>query len=368
MDTTDPDITFDESGQCNHCRAATSLLGSRWLPDERGLSHLDRQIDMIRRQGRGKDFDCIIGLSGGVDSSFIAMLAHDWGLRPLVVHVDAGWNSELAVQNIEAIVNFIGADLHTHVVNWNRMRELQVAYLRAGVANQDVPQDHAFFAALYAYATRNRIKYVINGFNYATESIFPASWHGPAMDAKSLKAIQRQFGDGNLDGYPTVNMFKYYFWYPVARGMTPFHPLNFMPYSKDEAVSRLSSETTWRPYARKHGESIFTRFFQNYYLVERFGFDKRLPHLSSLIVSGQMDRETALGQLSEPLYEEADLRRDLSYICTKLRISEDELGSYINQPLRYYNEFPNWQSNYNRLKAIQSRLHKLSGRQASIYG
>lgn len=368
MDTSDPKIEFDTEGRCNHCRRALSLLGTSWLPNERGAAALDQQIATIRRHGRGKPYDCIIGLSGGVDSSYIALLANDWGLRPLVVHVDAGWNSELAVQNIEAVVNTIGADLHTHVVNWNRMRDLQVAYLKAGVANQDVPQDHAFFAALYSYATKHRIKYVVNGFNYATESIFPSSWQGPAMDARNLKAIYSRFGSGNLDGYPTVSMFKYYGWYPIVRGMTPFHPLNFMPFQKQDAILRLSTESGWKPYARKHGESIFTRFFQNYYLVERFGYDKRLPHLSSLIVSGQLGREEALVALEEPLYDEGELRRDLKYVCTKLRVSESELQQFIEQPLRYYDEFDNWQSAYAHLKSVQARVQSITGRRASIYG
>lgn len=367
MDTTDPMISFDDAGECNHCREARARRNVSWHPGPEGARLLEQKLEQIRSHGRNKEFDCIIGLSGGVDSSYLALLAADWGLRPLLVHVDAGWNSEMAVKNIGSVVDHIGAELHTHVVNWNTMRKLQVSYLRAGIANQDVPQDHAFFAALYRFATRNRIKYVLNGFNFATECIFPSSWQGPAMDAKNLRAIHKRFGDGDLTDYPTVSMFHYYFWYPIARGMTPVHPLNYMKYDKSAATDRLS-ETGWRPYGRKHGESIFTRFFQNYYLVERFGFDKRLPHLSSMIVSEQLTRDGALSELSQPLYDKDELRRDLAYVCTKLRLSHEEFDELMRQPLRDYSDFDNWSSQYRRLKRMQELASQIRGRRVTIYG
>jgi len=260
MDTSDPEISFDDNGRCNHCRDFESLRSSTWFPDETGASKLEEMLAKLKKEGRNQEYDCVLGLSGGIDSSYVALKAFEWGLRPLVVHVDGGWNSELAVQNIETIVKHCKYELHTHVINWESMRELQLSYLRAGVANQDVPQDHAFFAGLYHFATKNKIRYVLNGGNVATEGIFPAAWHGAAMDAKNLKAIHKAFGSKKLNGYPLISFSQYYFWYPIVKKMRPFRPLNLVPYSKDLAVEQLEA-IGWKSYPRKHGESIFTKFF-----------------------------------------------------------------------------------------------------------
>ena len=268
MDTTDPLIEFDNDGRCNHCRDFEGLRGTVWFPDAEGAHRLDRIIDHVRREGAGKEYDSILGISGGVDSSFLAIRAHEWGLRPLVVHVDGGWNSELAVQNIERVVTYCGYDLHTHVVNWADMRELQLSYLRAAVANQDVPQDHAFFAGLYRFAVENDIRYVLNGGNAATEGIYPRAWEGAAMDARSLKAIHSQFGTQPLVDYPIITFSQYFFWYPIVKRMTPLRLLNYLPYSRSSAVAELEGRIGWRAYPRKHGESLFTKFFQNYYLPD----------------------------------------------------------------------------------------------------
>ncbi len=253
----------------------------------------NRIIDRIKREGAGKEYDSILGMSGGVDSSFLALRAHDWGLRPLVVHIDGGWNSELAVQNIERVITHCGYDLHTHVVNWQDMRELQLSYFRAAVANQDVPQDHAFFAGLYRFAVDNDIRYVLHGGNIATEGIFPRAWQGAAMDARNLKAIHAEFGTKPLVDYPLVTFSQYYFWYPIVKRMKPLRLLNYLPYSRETAISELEGRIGWRAYPRKHGESLFTKFFQNYYLPTKFGYDKRRPHLSTLIASGAITRERA---------------------------------------------------------------------------
>ena len=367
MDTSDPEISFDENGQCNHCREFSSLVGTVWFPDESGTEKLHDLLGRIQTEGKGREFDCVIGLSGGVDSSYLALKSRAWGLRPLVVHVDAGWNSELAVSNIERVVNSTGYELHTHVVNWETMRDLQLSYLRAGVANQDVPQDHAFFAGLYRFAMKHKIKYVLSGSNVATEGIFPTAWQGPAMDALNLKAIHRRFGSGRLRGYPTIGMTKYYFWYPVVRGMKPVHPLNFLPYSKEVAVDALVSEVGWRTYERKHGESIFTKFFQNYYLPTKFGFDKRRPHLSSRIAAGEIDRNAAMEELNKPLYDAAELARDTEYLCRKLEISTQEFQELMEATPRDFTEFKNWQALYTRLKRAQRLAQRVSGKRMSIY-
>ncbi|HQR78618.1 MAG TPA: N-acetyl sugar amidotransferase [Actinomycetota bacterium] len=366
MDTSDPDIEFDADGRCNHCREVENLRGTVWFPDDEGARRLERMIESVKQEGRGKEYDCVLGISGGIDSSYLALKAYEWGIRPLVVHVDAGWNSEMAVQNIERIVKHCGYELHTHVVNWEDMRELQLSYLRAAVANQDVPQDHAFFAGLYHFATDNKVRYVLNGGNVATEGIFPMAWHAAAMDARNLKAIHRTYGTRPLTDYPLISFSQYYFWYPIVKRMTPLRPLNLMPYSKDQAVSELE-EIGWRAYPRKHGESLFTKFFQNYYLPTKFGYDKRRPHLSSLVASGAITRDKAIELLQEPLYDEEELRRDRQYICRKLRISDDELRDLMNRPIHHYTDFDNWDRQYARLKWAQSGIGRITGKTVTAY-
>lgn len=269
MDTSDPEIVFDDAGICNHCIQFEMVTRKRWHPDETGAKLLEQKLEEVRAAGRGRDYDCIMGLSGGVDSSYLALKAKEWNLRPLVVHVDAGWNSELAVSNIESIVKYCGYDLHTIVIDWEEMRDLQLAYLKSGLANQDVPQDHAFFASLYTFATQHGVRYILNGGNIATESIFPSSWHGDAMDAINLRAVHRRYGNAKLRHYPTISFFEYYVWYPFVKGMRTVRPLNFISYDKNKAIAELSSKTGWRSYGRKHGESRFTKLFQNYYLPKK---------------------------------------------------------------------------------------------------
>lgn len=354
MDTSDPEITFDAEGVCNHCRKFEEVTSKRWFPNETGERMLQAQLAEIKKAGAGKEYDSIIGLSGGVDSSYLALRAKSWGLRPLVVHVDAGWNSELAVSNIEGIVKSCGYDLHTIVIDWEEMRDLQLAFLKSGLSNQDTPQDHAFFAALYHYAVQHGVKYVLSGGNIATESIFPESWHSSAMDAILLKAVHKRFGTAPLRTFPLISFWDYYFWYPVVRGMRVCRPLNYMPYNKKMAMEALIAETGWKPYGRKHGESRFTKFFQNYYLPTKFGYDKRRPHLSSLIVAGQMTRDEALAALAEPLYDSDELEADLNFVCKKLGLSVEQFNEILHAKNHDYKEFPNWDS----LKTFFSLLRR----------
>jgi N-acetyl sugar amidotransferase len=367
LDTTDPEITFDEHGVCSHCRRFDSEIRPHWHPDEHGAELLAAKIDQMKAAGRGKPFDCIMGLSGGVDSSYLALKVKEFGLRPLVVHVDAGWNEELAVHNIERIIEHCGFDLYTHVLNWNDVRDLQLAYLKSGVANLDVVQDHGFFATLYHFAIKEKIKFVLNGGNIATESVFPKSWHHAAMDAINLKAIHNRFGSVPLKDYKTISFFEYYIYYPLILGMEVVRPLNFMPYNKAAALQYLKATIGYKDYGRKHGESVFTKFFQNYYLPKRFGYDKRRPHLASMILSGQIGREESLGQLEEPLYDREELHKDREYVALKLGITVEELESYIVLPKRYYHELPNWDRQYNRLKATQTRIQRILGSKVKSY-
>lgn len=362
MDTSASTICFDDQGVCSFCHGFDEVTRKRWFPNAEGEARLQQTLADIRTAGAKQEYDCILGLSGGVDSSYLAYKARDWGLRPLVVHVDAGWNSELAVANIEAIVKYCNYDLHTHVVDWEEMRDLQLAYLRSGVANQDVPQDHVFFASLYGFAVRHGIRHVLSGANIATEGIFPREWHGTAMDAINLRAIHKAYGERPLKSFSTMSFFDYYIGFPMIRGMTIVCPLDFMPYNKEQAIAELESRVGWRGYGRKHGESLFTKLFQNYYLPQRFGYDKRLPHLSSLIVSGQMTREQALVELAKPLYEPDELEIDITYFCKKLRISRDEFEACMKAPARHHSEFANWQRRYAAMKVVQSLIERLTGR------
>lgn len=367
MDTSDPKIIFDSKGVCNHCREFEEITGKTWFPDEEGAKRLSAILDRIRMTGKDQDYDCIIGLSGGIDSSYMAMKVHEWGLRPLVVHVDAGWNSELAVSNIEKIVKHCGYHLHTHVVDWEEIRDLQLAYLRAGVANQDVPQDHVFFASMYHFAIKHGIRYILSGGNTATEGIFPQAWLGSAMDAVNLKAIHRKYGERSLDTYNTISFFQYYLWYPFVKKMRTIRPLNYMSYNKAEAIKELEQTVGWRAYGRKHGESLFTKLYQNYYLPVKFGYDKRRPHLSSMIASGQMTREEALQKLEEPLYDPEELENDLIYFCKKMQITRNEFDEFMAAPARHYTDFPNWDMSHRLLKNIQLIVTRLLGRSIKVY-
>jgi N-acetyl sugar amidotransferase len=367
MDTSDPDIRFDADGVCNHCRTFDEVARAHWLPNEEGARRWAGIVEQMRAEGRGREYDCILGLSGGVDSSYLAMKVHAWGLRPLVMHVDAGWNSELAVANIEKVVKHCGFDLHTHVVDWEEMRDLHLAYLRAGIANQDVPQDHVFFASLYHFATRNGIRSILSGGNLATEGIFPKAWHGSAMDAINLRAIHREFGSRPLKTYTTVSFFQAYVWFPFVKRMRTVRPLNYMPYDKSRAVAELETSIGWRSYGRKHGESLFTKLFQNHYLPVKFGYDKRRPHLSSLIVSGQMTRDQAVRELEQPLYDARELDLDIGYFCKKLRITRAQFDEFMAAPAHRYDDFPTWEGRYRALKRTQRVVERVLGRRVNVY-
>lgn len=367
MDTSDPEINFYDENGCNHCIDMRSTLGRDWFMDGAGAVKLNEILERIKREGAGKEFDSILGLSGGADSSYLALKAYDWGLRPLVVHIDGGWNSELAVRNIQSILDFTGWELQTNVINWPEMKDLQLSYLKSGVANQDVPQDHAFFSSLYSFATRNKIKYVLSGGNTSTEGIFPKSWHWAAMDSINLKAIHKAFGSRKLRQYPVTSFITYYFKYPIVKKMRPLRLLNFTPYVKEVALIELENRVGYKRYARKHGESSFTRFFQGYFLPYRYNMDKRLPHFSSQIVSGQLTRDEALELLKEPLYSKGELERDIQFICRKLDISRDQFQQILDSPMKVATDFSNWNRVHNFLKRAQRIVELITRRKIKIF-
>jgi N-acetyl sugar amidotransferase len=358
MDTSDPNITFDEHGVCNYVTAYNEWAENRRISGKDAEIKLEQIITQLKKEGQGKDYDCIMGLSGGVDSSYMCyFVTKVMGLRALVVHVDTGWNSELAVNNIQNIVQKLNLDLHTLVIDWEEMRDLQLAYFRSSIANIDVPQDHSFLASLYQEASKYGIKYIMNGGNMATESILPYSWGYDANDSINMLAIHKLFGKIKLNSFPTVSLYKHLFWYPYVKGMKVIRPLEYIEYNKKEVKKFLKEELGWRDYGGKHYESKFTKFFQAHYLPTKFGYDKRKAHLSSLIVSGQMIRDEAIKELKKPLYDPRELEEDRIYFAKKIGITIDEYYSIMDKHPVDYSEFPNYQKHktmiYNLFKILK---------------
>lgn len=352
MDTTDPDITFDAEGVCSHCHYFDDSIRPHWKTSEEGERELHNLIAMIKSEGQGKQYDCIIGLSGGVDSSFLTTKLIEWGLRPLVVHVDAGWNSELAVRNIEEIINRLGLHLDTEVIDWNEMRDLQRAFLKSHVANQDIPQDHAFVGALTKKAMERGIRYVINGNNFATEGILPQSWGYDAMDATHIQDIHAKFGDLRLKNFPLLGFREQYI--TMLSKLRFVAPLNLMPFNKTEAIAYLEKNFAWRYYGGKHYESIWTHWFQAHYLPSKFGYDKRKAHLSSLIVAGAMTRNEALIEMEKPLYTDNQLAEDTAFVAKKLGFTIEELRALVAAHPRHYTDFKTSEAALARYRLINA--------------
>jgi N-acetyl sugar amidotransferase len=342
MDDSDPDIRFDENGVCNHYHHALLRLETEYFPGPEGRAKFEAIAARIREEGAGKPYDCVLGLSGGADSSFVAVRAREHGLRPLAVHLDNGWNTETAVSNIEAILRGIDLDLYTHVIEWQEFRDVQRALFRASMANVEVATDHAIFALLYKVAAKFDVRYILTGSNVETETIMPDSWGYDARDARHIVAIKRRFGDPavKLRTFPLLTP-EAFLWHTFVRRAKLLPILNYGSYSKKEAVARMAAEFGYKPYARKHGESRFTRFFQEYYLVEKFGFDKRKAHFSSLIAAGQMTREEAFALLNQPMYRGEERQIDIDYVTKKLGFSQSEWDEIMQAPPGSYADYPN---------------------------
>lgn len=349
MDTTDSAITFDERGVCDHCRDFEQNVKPNWHTDERGQAQLAPVIDQVIASGKGRDFDCILGLSGGLDSSYMLhMLVNEFGLRPLVFHVDGGWNSDLAVNNIQMLVEKLGLDLFTEVIDWEDMRDFQLAFFKSGISQIDIPQDHAFVATLYKFANKYNVKHIINGGNISTECVRnPLEWLYYGSDMWLINDIRKQFCTRPLENYPFSSVLFHKVYLRYMRGVKLLRPLNYMPYTKELAISTLQKEYGWRAYPQKHFESRFTKFFESYWMPTRFGYDTRKVQYSSLILTAQMTRDDALEKLKVPAYDPDTIDDDFAYIAKKLGISVDELQHYHTMALKSYKDYRNQETLFN---------------------
>jgi N-acetyl sugar amidotransferase len=343
MDTSDPKITFDGKGRCDHCTNFYKRVLPKWQPNETGRTILEKKIEQIKRAGAGKDFDCIIGISGGADSSYLTYLAKEqFGLRPLVFHVDGGWNSQIAVNNIEKLIDNLGLELFTEVIDWKEMRDLQLAFFKSGVPHIDLPQDHAFFATMYKFAEKHGVKYILTGGNIATECVRnPLDYFYYGTDLWQIRDIHGKFGQAPLVNFPLSGILRHKVYLRYFKGIEVVKPLDYLPYIKKDAMRLLSDKFGWQTYARKHFESRFTKFYEGYWLPIKFGFDTRRVQYASLILTGQMTREEALVDLAQPPYDEKTIAQDFEYISTKLGISVAELQGYMEAPRKSYKDYKN---------------------------
>jgi N-acetyl sugar amidotransferase len=344
MDTTDPHIIFDSKGVCNYCLNFDSEILPSWnhgLGKEDDLAELSKKI---KKAGHGKDFDCIIGLSGGLDSSYTAYVATQvMGLRPLLFHVDAGWNTDRAVGNIRKLVDSLGLDLYTDVINWEEMKDLQIAFLKSQIPDQDMPQDIAFFSGLYRFARKNKIKYVLTGGNFSTECCRePEEWGAyPGIDKMLINDIYKKFGGERLETFPIIDLFRYKVLYQYILGMKVVKPLNLYPYTKQSAENELAKFCGWQPFKHKHHESRFTRFYEDYWMPEKFGYEKRRAHFSSLVMTGQMDRDGALKRLESSELSEFELSKEFEFVASKLDISTADLQLIFEGENKTYKNYRN---------------------------
>lgn len=340
MDTSDPDITFSEKGHCNHCTDYFDRIAHLTYQGEQSDRQLDVIVGRIRQAGKGRDYDCVTGISGGVDSSYTAHVLKRLGLRPLAVHMDNGWNSDIAVRNIKNVATTLGMDYQSYVLDWEEFRDLQLSFLRASVPEIETPTDMAIPAALHRIAAAHGVKYIISGGNYATEGILPAAWHYNAKDLVFLRGVHRRFGTRPLRTFPTFG-YRDEVYYKLVRGMRIIYPLNYVPYSKPAAMDLLRGELGWQNYGGKHFESRITGFVHSYIFPVKFGYDYRKATLSTQVCAGSVTRESALELLQEPPFDPVQAAREIEYIAKKFEIRLDELEEILARPPKTHRDYPN---------------------------
>lgn len=341
MDTSDKEIVFDKDGVCNHCRQAEQSLIQ--LKKQRDSFDLKGYCGQIKEAGKGRKYDCVVGISGGVDSCYVMYLVKSMGLNPLAVHIDNGWDSELAVQNIRMLLEKLEVDLYTYVVDWQEFRDLQLAFLKASTPDSEIPTDHMIFPVLGMVAHKYKCKYIIMGHNSASESVLPRTWSHGHFDWKYIKAIHKQFGTVKMKTFPHFTRFDLDYF---LRKFVWFNILDYIDYDKEAAKKFLMSDYGWRDYGGKHYESFYTKFFQTYILPVKFGYDKRRAHYSSLIMAGQMNRQEALDLLQGSPYKEEELERDIEYIAEKLQITKAEFEEIMSKEPKSYWDYPNQENDW----------------------
>ncbi|OCX15162.1 ExsB family protein [Mesorhizobium hungaricum] len=360
MDTTDPDIVFDNDGVCSHCHRYDRVSMQRLIPTEQRTARLEALVSEIKAAGAGKDYDCVIGVSGGVDSTYVAYVVKNLGLRPLAIHLDNGWNSELAVANIQKTLDVLGIDLHTHVIDWEEFRDLQLSFLKASTPDGEVPTDHAIFALLYEMANKYGLKYVITGTNIVSEAILPEKWGYGYFDWRYVSDVHRRFGSTKLATYPHFSLARL-FYYVFFRKIRLISILNYIDYEKKEAMDVLQGKLGWVYYGGKHYESIYTRFYQAYWLLRKFNIDKRKAHYSNLILSGQMTRDEALRGLEEPVYPENLLIEDRDYATKKLRQTPDSMEAMMQAPNKTFLDYRTSHSLFEKAKTLVNATRRYIG-------
>lgn len=340
MDTTDLEITFDENGHCHHCAEFLEKRAKHKYQGKESDETLDRLVEDMKRAGKGSEYDCVMGVSGGTDSSYAAYIAREKGLRVLAVHLDNGWNSEEAVQNVKNIAQKLDIEYESYVLDWEEFKDLQLAFLKASVPEAETPTDMAIPGALHYYAAKYNVKYILSGGNFATEGILPPSWHYNAKDMKYFNYIQKTFGQKKLKKFPTFG-FEKEMYYKLIKGIKIIYILNYVPYVKEDAMEFLKKELNWKYYGGKHYESKYTGFIQSYYIYEKHSIDYRRATLSSQICLGDVSREDALEQLKAKPYTDEKVEEEKLYIAKKLQISNKEFEDILNLPAKWYWDYPN---------------------------
>ena len=344
MDTSDPTIQFDDYGVCSYCNNFKKSILPDWQYGEGRSAELEATIELIKKDGLGRDYDCILGLSGGLDSAYLAYAAvKEFGLRPLLFHVDVGWNTRGSVSNIEKIVDGLGMHLFTEVINWNEMKDLQRSFFNSGVPDQDYPQDIAYISMLYKFARQHNIKFILNGGNFSTECCRePEAWGGYlGVDKWLVKDIHDKYGTVPLETFPLVDIVTYKLLYQYLYGIKSVYLLNYIPYTREMAEATLADLYGCEPFKHKHHESIFTRFYEDYWLPKRFGFEKRRAHFSSLIMSRQMKRSIAIERISRPELSDDQHRKDFEYVAGKLGFTRDEFEGIFQGQRKTYRDYKN---------------------------
>jgi len=357
MDTTDPEITFNELGQCNNCTSYLERAAIRLIAPEKRDEELQKLINTIKEKGKGKEYDCIIGVSGGTDSTYVAYKVKELGLRPIAIHLDNGWNSELAVKNIENTLTKLNIPLFTHVIDWEEFRDIQLSFLYASTPDMEIPTDHAINALLFNQAAKFGIEYIISGSNFNDEGAFPESWAYGHLDWKYISGIHNKFGKHKIKTFPHLPLPKLMY-YTLVKRIKTIAILNYMHFEKTEARKILTEKLDWVDYGGKHNESLYTKFIQEYVLPKKFNIDVRKPYYSGPVLRSQMTREHALEMLQQPIATEKSLADQKEYMMKKLELSENDFNSIMTAPLKKNSDYPSNKKTFARLRNLLNMARK----------